>query len=80
MHIRRKSTMRHPLRTGPRDRLLEHSVNLFEAQPLGLGDEEVREGERDAAQTAPHEEDVRAEVSLVVARADEIGGDCSDDT
>jgi hypothetical protein len=79
MHIGREGRMRHPLAGRTGSGLLEHAVDLLERETLGLGHEEVGEGPADAAKTAPHEEDVGAEVGVALAGADEVGGDCCDD-
>ena len=59
--------------------LLQHLVDLFERQTLGLGHEEVCEEEGEAAEGAPEEEDLGAEVGVALLGADEVGSDDSDD-
>ena len=71
--------MRHPLGGGAGRRLLEHAVDLLQGETLGLGDEEVGEGEGDEAERAPHEVDLGAEVGVALGRPDEVGGDDTDD-
>jgi len=68
-----------PLVGGARGGLLEHLVDLLEGETLGLWDEEVGKGEGDAAEGAPHEEDLGAEVGLARLGADEVRGDDTDD-
>lgn len=68
---------RAPLGRGTRVALGEHLVDLLERETLGLGDEEVGVDAGGRAKTAPHEEDVRLEVSLVLA--DHVRGDDGDD-
>lgn len=54
----------------------------MEAEPrqrLRTYDEEVGKSEGDAAEGAPEEEDLGAEVGVAFAGADEIGGDDRDD-
>ena len=59
--------------------LLEHAVDLLQRQALHLRHEEISEGPADAAQPAPHEKDVRAQVRVAFAGADEVGCDGCDD-
>ncbi len=54
--------------------LLEHLVDLLECETLGLGDQEESEDEGDAAETAPHEENVRAKTGRVVAVGNKVWG------
>lgn len=68
-----------PLVGGAGGGLLEHLVDLLEGEALGLGDEEVGEGEGGAAEGAPHEEDLGAEVGLSLLGTDEVWGDDTDD-
>jgi hypothetical protein len=69
--------VRDPLARGARRRLLEHAVDLLEAQALGLGDEEVREEHAGGAGGAPDEEDLGLEVTVV--GVDHVRGDEADD-
>jgi len=59
--------------------LLQHLVDLLERETLGLGDEEVGEGERDAAESTPQEEHFRAQVGIARIAADEVWSDDSND-
>jgi hypothetical protein len=59
--------------------LLQHLVDLLEGEALGLRNKEVGEEEGDAAKTAPHEEDVGAELGRVGTVGDEVWGDDSND-
>ena len=76
-HLARESGMWDPFAGSPRSRLFQHAVDLFQGEPLGLGDEEVGVNEAAAAKGAPDEEDPGAQVALV--GADHVGGDDSDD-
>lgn len=58
--------------------LLQHSVDLFECEPLGLWDEKVSVKEASSAERSPEEEDLRFEVSLGLA--DKVWGDDGNDT
>jgi hypothetical protein len=69
----------HPLVGGAGCGLLQHLVDLLEGETLCLRDEEVGEGEGDAAEGAPHEEDLCAEVGLALLGTDQVGGDDSND-
>jgi hypothetical protein len=51
---------------------LQHPVDLFEGETLGLRDEEVGEEHGDDAEGAPHEEDLGREVRVLLV--DEVGG------
>lgn len=79
VHLSRESGVWLPLARGAGSRLLQHLVDLLEGKTLGLGDEEVGEYEGNAAESAPHEEDVGAETGRVGAVGDEVGGDDTDD-
>ncbi|KFZ08750.1 hypothetical protein V501_05831 [Pseudogymnoascus sp. VKM F-4519 (FW-2642)] len=79
VHLGGEGGVGHPFVGGARGGLLEHLVDLLEGEALGLGDEEVGEGEGDAAEGAPHEEHLGAEVGLSRLLADEVGGDDCDD-
>jgi hypothetical protein len=59
--------------------LFEHLVDLLERKTLGLGNKEVREGERDAAKGAPEEEDFWPHVGITGVSADKVWGDDCDD-
>lgn len=63
-HLAGKSAVRHPRRTLPWYGLLEHLVNLFQAQAFHLGDHEVGEQDAERAQGAPEEEDFGTQVCL----------------
>ena len=79
VHLSSESAVRLPLARGARSRLFEHLIDLLEGETLGLRNEEIGEQEGNAAKTAPHEEDVGAEVSGVVTVGDEVGSDDTDD-
>lgn len=69
--------MRDPSGRGARVGLLQHAVDLLEGETLGFGHEEVGVDEADGAEAAPDEEDLGAEVALVLA--DHVRGDDGDD-
>ena len=69
--------MRHPFGRVAGRSLLEHAVDLFEREALGLGDEEVGVDEAADAEGAPDEEDFGAQVAFVCV--DHVGGDDCDD-
>ena len=71
--------MRHPLGRCTRRSLLQHAINLLEGKTLGLGDEEVGEGEGNEAQRTPHEVDLGAEIRVAFGGTDEVWGDDTDD-
>lgn len=54
-----------------------HLVNLLKRQALGLGHEEVGEGDADCASGAPEEEDLRTEIGFILV--DKIRGDDGND-
>lgn len=60
-------------------RLLEHPVDLFQAQTLHLRHQEVGESHGDAAERAPEEEDFRAKVGVSRTGSYEVGSDGCDD-
>ncbi len=62
-----------------RDALLQHLVDLFERESLGLGNEEVGKCQGDTAESTPHEEDFGTEVGIMLVSSDEVGSDDSDD-
>ncbi len=78
-HLARERRMRHPFRRSPWVCLLQHLVDLLEGKTLSLGNEEVCEGEGDAAEGSPEKEDLGAEVGISGVGADEVGGDDPDD-
>ncbi|KFZ18290.1 hypothetical protein V502_04170 [Pseudogymnoascus sp. VKM F-4520 (FW-2644)] len=79
VHLGGEGGVGDPLVGGAGGGLLEHLVDLLQGEALGLGDEEVGEGEGDAAEGAPHEEDLGAEVGLALLGTDEVWGDDTDD-
>lgn len=79
VHLASESGVGLPLAGGAGSALLKHLVDLLESETLGLRDEEEGEDEGDAAETAPHEEDVGAKAGGVGAVGNEVGGDDSDD-
>lgn len=79
VHLRREGGVRLPLAAGTRSGLLKHLVDLLKGKTLGLRNEEVGEKEGDAAETAPHEEDVGAKACGVRAVGNEVRGDNTDD-
>ncbi|KFZ02513.1 hypothetical protein V500_00150 [Pseudogymnoascus sp. VKM F-4518 (FW-2643)] len=87
VHLGGEGGVGDPLVGGAGGGLLEHLVDLLQGEALGLGDEEVGEGEGDAAEGAPHEEDLGAEVGLALLGTDEtyavpepVGGGGETDT
>lgn len=66
-----------PLGGGARGSFFHHLVDLLERKTLGLWHQEVGVDEGTGAETAPDEEDGRAEVALVLA--DHVRGDDSND-
>ena len=66
-----------PLGRVARRRLFQHAVNLFQAEALGLRNEEVGEEDTSGAGGAPHEEDLGLEVAVVFI--DHVGRDEADD-
>lgn len=78
-HLLCESGVRYPSRRCAWGALFQHLVDLFEGKALGLGDEEVGEGQGNAAEGAPHEEDFGAEVGIAWVGADEVWGDGGDD-
>ena len=79
MHFLSEGGVGLPFGRGAWAALFQHLVDLFEGQTLGFGNKEVDEEERNAAKTAPHEEDVGAEVGVVLLRADQVGSDDGND-
>lgn len=71
--------MGNPFVGGAGGGLLEHLVDLLEGETLGLRNEEVGEGEGEAAEGAPHEEDLGTKVGLSALRTDQVRGDDTDD-
>lgn len=78
-HLLRESGVWLPRRRLAGCDLFQHFVDLFEREALGLGHEEVCEGEGEAAEGAPEEEDFGAEVGVALLGADEVWGDDCDD-
>lgn len=78
VHLGGEGGVGNPFVRGARGGLLEHLVDLLEGEALGLGDEEVGEGEREAAEGTPHEEDLGAEVGLALLGSDEVWSDDTD--
>lgn len=62
-----------------RGALLQHLVDLFERETLGFGNEEVGEGEGDAAESTPHEEYTGTKVGIVLVSSDKVGSNDTDD-
>ncbi|KFY88418.1 hypothetical protein V500_06350, partial [Pseudogymnoascus sp. VKM F-4518 (FW-2643)] len=79
VHLGSEGGVGHPFVGGARGGLLEHLIDLLEGEALSLRDEEVGEGEGDAAEGAPHKEHLGAEVGLSWLLANEVGGDDCDD-
>lgn len=78
-HFLRKSGVWLPrCRLAGRD-LLQHLVDLFERQTLGLWHEEICEGEGEAAQGTPEEENLGAEVGVTFLGTDKVGCDDGND-
>jgi hypothetical protein len=76
-HVSGEGGMWLPPGGGAGSGLLEHAIDLFEGQTLGLWDEEEGVDEGDGAEAAPDEEDLGAQIALV--GADHVGGDDGDD-
>jgi hypothetical protein len=79
-HFASESAVWFPACAGSGCGLLQHLVDLFEGESLGLWDEEVGEGEGDDTETAPHEEDLGSQVGVAFAGADEVRCDNSNNT
>jgi hypothetical protein len=79
VHLGSEGAVRLPFARGARSSLLKHLVDLLKGKTLSLRNEEEGEEEGDAAETAPHEEDVGAKTSGVGTVSDEVGGDDTDD-
>jgi hypothetical protein len=79
VHLRSEGAVRLPLAAGAGRSLLKHLVYLLKSETIGLRDEEVGKEERNAAESTPHEEYVRAETSGVVTVGNEVGGNDTND-
>lgn len=64
-HVGSEGAVWHPLSRVARVGLLEHAINLFKSEALGLGNQEVRVSKAEEAEGPPNEEDLRAKVCLV---------------
>ena len=78
-HLLGKSVVWDPFGGCAKGGLLQHFVDLLKGETLGLGDEEVREGEEDEAESAPEEEDFGAHIGIARGGSDRVWGDDSDD-
>ena len=63
-----KGSRRAPLGRVTGRGLGQHLIDLLERETLGLGDEEVGVDEAASAESAPDEEDGRAEVALAISK------------
>lgn len=72
-----KRVMGNPAGARARRRLLEHSIDLLQTQPFGLGHKEVRKEDAEGAGGAPDEEDFGLEIALV--RVHHVRCDFADD-
>lgn len=72
-----KGSLRLPASRGAGGGLLHHLVNLLQGETLCFRDEEVGVEKGAGAEGAPDEEDLGAEVALVVV--DHVGSDDGDD-
>lgn len=59
-HVSREGGVRNPLGGCARGGFLEHTIDLFEGEAFGFGDEEVCVDEAGAAESSPDEEDARS--------------------
>lgn len=78
-HLLCKGTMWDPAGAVTSIGFFHHLIYLFQSQALSLRDEEVGEGEGEAAEGAPEKEDFGTEVGVAFARADKVGGDDGND-
>lgn len=78
-HLSRIRAVGHPLRARHRRRLLQHSVDLFEGETLGFGNQDDGVDEAEEAEGAPEEEDLRAEVDAAACCGGDVWGDDCDD-
>ena len=76
-HLGREGGRGLPLGGGAGRRLLQHAVDLLEREALGLGDQDVGVDEAHDAEGTPDEEDLGAEVALVLVH--HVGSDDGDD-
>jgi hypothetical protein len=79
MHFRSEGRVQNPLGRGTRCGFFHHLVDLLEREAFSFRDKEVSEGERDAAESSPHEEDVRSQVGITGTILHQVGSDHSDD-
>jgi len=76
-HLGREGRVRNPASGVSGGNFFHHLIDLFEGKTFGLGYEEVGKGYGDDAQGAPHEEDLRSEIRVLLVN--EIGSDDCDD-
>ncbi len=79
-HLTRKRSLRLPLTAIPRRTLLQHPIHLLKRQPLHLRHEEIRKRDTNAAQRAPQEKHLRAQIRITFARADKVRSDDANNT
>jgi len=79
-HIGRESRVWDPLCGVTRVGFFQHTIDLFEGESLGLGDEEVGVDEASGTERSPNEEDARTEIGVTFALSNHVWGDDSDDT
>ena len=71
--------MGNPFRRGSRVGLLQHTVNLLQAQTLGLGNQKIGVDEAGSAERAPDEEDAGLQIGFSRSTTDHVRGDDRDD-
>ncbi len=64
-HLRGEGGVRAPLGRGPRGRLLQHPVHLFQREALGFRNQEVRVKETHEAERSPNEEHLFSQIGFV---------------
>lgn len=79
MHLGGESGVGLPLSGGTGSALFQHLIDLLQSKTLGLGNEEEGEEEGDDAETAPHEEDLGAQLGRVRLVGNEVRSDDTDD-
>jgi len=77
-HISSKGGVWNPFARGTWRCLLHHTVNLFERQTLGLGNQEVCIDEASDTEGAPNEENSGLQVCLSLSVSDHVWSDDSD--
>lgn len=77
-HIGSKSRVGDPCSGGSRGGLLKHTVDLLQAQTLGLGDQDISVDEASRTERSPDEEDSRLQVSVSPTSSDHVWCDDGD--